>query len=228
MIEKRVINRKVAEALGVICIISLILIIINAYTLSDRISELNSEVKTLRDENSSLNSKITERDNLLASLNSQLSEKNSQIQTLTSQMDQLQAWLDGNVTDLQRQIRESEQQSVQFQQRIMRLQASINSLIAPKLVKVDLKAEDIRPLFGTPHLHVYGYVCNVGNYTALNSTIHVTAFQSGGVTAIDTSIDLGSIDGESWRSVDSNIYYNGSELVNFTLTLEWTSPPMPC
>jgi hypothetical protein len=33
----------------------------------------------------------------------------------------------------------------------------------------------------------------------------------------------GTIYGESWTSVDSNIYYSGSELVSWTLTLEWTS-----
>lgn len=34
----------------------------------------------------------------------------------------------------------------------------------------------------------------------------------GGVKAIDTYISLGTITGESWTSVDSSIYYTGSEL----------------
>ncbi len=67
----------------------------------------------------------------------------------------------------------------------------------PKLIKVDLKANDNRPLLGKPYLHVYGYICNIGKYSALNSTVHVVAFQSGEIVAIDTYIDLGSIDGGS-------------------------------
>lgn len=98
----------------------------------------------------------------------------------------------------------------------------------PKLIKVGLEAYDNRSWLGAPYLHIHGYICNVGTYTALNSTIHVVALQSEGVVAIDTYIDLGEIEGESWRKVDSKIYYGGSELVNWTLTLEWTSPPLPC
>jgi hypothetical protein len=48
-------------------------------------------------------------------------------------------------------------------------------------------------------------------------------YQSGGVVAEDTYVSLGTINGESWTFVDSNIYYDGSALVDWTLTLEWTS-----
>lgn len=160
--------------------------------------------------------------------------KDSQIEALTKQVAQLQAWLDGNKTrsqqeiqKLNKQIRELEQSFIQVQQQMMNLRTFMNSLMMPKLIKVDLKAEDIKSLLGEPHLHVYGYVCNVGTYAGLNSTIHVVAFQSGGVLAIDAYIDLAEIDGESWKSVDSKIHYTGSELLNWTLTLEWKSPPLP-
>jgi len=99
----------------------------------------------------------------------------------------------------------------------------IDSLKAPKLIGVYLKASDSRPFLQTPYLHVYGYICNVGTNPAYNSKIHVVAYQSGGVVAIDTYITLGTIYGESWTSVDSKVYYSGSELTSHTLTLECTS-----
>lgn len=100
--------------------------------------------------------------------------KDSQIEALTKQVAQLQAWLDGNKTrsqqeiqKLNKQIQELEQSFIQVQQQMMNLRTFMNSLMMPKLIKVDLKAEDIRSLLGEPHLHVYGYVCNVGTYAGL-------------------------------------------------------------
>jgi hypothetical protein len=148
---------------------------------------------------------ISGKDNIIAS-------KDSQIQTLTNQKNQLQTWLDENKTLLQQQI-----------QQITDLQNQITALNAPKLIKVNLRADDNRPWLGTPYLHVYGYVCNVGTYPAYNSKIHVVAYQSGGVIAIDTYSTLGTTMGESWTSVDSNIYYSGSALTGWSLTLEWTT-----
>ena len=142
--------------------------------------------------------------------------KDSQIQTLTSQKNQTQTWLDGNITYYNSQINSLNAQ-------ITDLENQIDSLKAPKLITVHLMSDDNRPWLGTPYLHVYGYICNVGTNTAYNSKIHVVAYQSGGVIAIDTYITRGTISGESWTSVDSNIYYSGSELTGWTLTLEWTT-----
>jgi hypothetical protein len=213
MSEKKVVARNVAIALGIALIVSLVGLVgaIANYT-----------------------SIINGKDNTIASLN-------SQIQTLTTQKNQLQTWLDGNKTQLQQQIEQLQTwladnktyyeneindltiQIINQQATITSLQNEINTLKAPKLIKVNLRADDNRPWLQTPYLHVYGYVCNVGTFTAYSSKIHVVAYQSGGVVAIDTYITLGTIYGESWTSVDSNIYYSGSELVSWTLTLEWTA-----
>jgi hypothetical protein len=213
MSEKKVVARNVAIALGIALIVSLVGLVgaIANYT-----------------------SIINGKDNTIASLN-------SQIQTLTTQKNQLQTWLDGNKTQLQQQIEQLQTwladnktyyeseingltiQIINQQATITNLQNQINTLEAPKLIKVHLMSDDNRPWLGTPYLHVYGYVCNVGTNTAYSSKIHVVAYQSGGVVAIDTYITLGTIYGESWTSVDSNIYYSGSELVSWTLTLEWTA-----
>ncbi|MEM3626692.1 MAG: hypothetical protein QXZ25_01560 [Candidatus Bathyarchaeia archaeon] len=204
--EKKLISRNVVIVLGIIVVILLAGLVVAAVNYTSIINGKNDIIAA----------------------------KDSQIQTLTNQMIQLQAWLDGNKTEfqqeiqqLQERIQELEKQSIQFQQRIMNMQTFFNSLMMPKLVKVDLRAYDNRTWLGAPYLYVCGYICNVGTYTALNSTIHVVAYQSGGVVAIDIFINLGDIDGESWKQVDSKIYYGGSELVNWTLTLEWASPPIP-
>jgi len=144
--------------------------------------------------------------------NSQIDSKNSQITSLQNQ-----------ISNLNSQINSLNTQITNLQNQITDLQNQINSLRAPKLIEVHLMSDDNRPWLQPSYLHVYGYVCNVGTNTAYNSKIHVVAYQSGGVVAIDTYITLGSIGGESWTSVDSNIYYSGSALVSWTLTLEWTS-----
>jgi hypothetical protein len=91
-----------------------------------------------------------------------------------------------------------------------------------KLIEVDLKSDDNRPFLGTPYLHVYGYLCNVGGITATNVKIHVVAYQSGGVVAINTDIVLGSIAGEAWKKVDGSPTYNGGSLTSWTLTPTWS------
>ena len=106
---------------------------------------------------------------------------------------------------------------------IANLQNQVNSLTAPKLIPVNLLSDDNRPLFQTPYLRVHGEVCNVGTNIAYNCKLHVVAYQSGGVTAIDTYITLSNINGESWTSVDSNIYYSGGSLTSWTITPTWTS-----
>ena len=195
MSEKKVVSRNVAIALGIIVIIVLVGLV-----------------------------------GAIADYTSVINDKDSQIQTLTNQKNQLQTWLKGNITyydsqiaSLQNQISNLNSQINSLNAQITNLQNQINSLKAPKLIKVDLRAEDNRPWLQTPYLHVYGYVCNVGTNTAYNSKIHVIAYQSGGVVAIDTYITLGSISGESWTRVDTNVYYSGSALTGWTLTLEWTS-----
>ena len=105
---------------------------------------------------------------------------------------------------------------------IAALQDEIDRLRAAKLVSVNLKAEDNRSVVETPYVHVYGYVVNFGNNTAGDAKIHVVLQQSGGVVANDTYVDLGSVGGESVVSVDTKVYYEGSEIVLASMVLEWT------
>lgn len=91
-----------------------------------------------------------------------------------------------------------------------------------KLIAVDLKSDDNRPFLGTPYLHVYGYLCNVGGVAATNVKIHVVGYQSGGVVAINTDIVLGSIAGEAWIKVDGSPTYSGSALTSWAMTPTWS------
>ena len=97
----------------------------------------------------------------------------------------------------------------------------IDSLKAAKIIFVNLSVQDTRTWYGTPYLHFSGEICNVGTNTAYNCKIHVVAYQ-GSVIAIDTYIVLGTIEGESWQSIDENVYYSGSAITSWTATPEWT------
>jgi len=93
-------------------------------------------------------------------------------------------------------------------------------LKAPKLSKLSVYVQEVRPLGGTPYLRIYGEVWNVGTDTAYNCKLHVVAYQ-GAVIAIDTYIELGTIYGEDKKSIDSNVYYSGSALTSWTITPGW-------
>jgi len=103
--------------------------------------------------------------------------------------------------------------------RISSLESIINSLKAPKLV-TKLNYSDVRPPLGTPYLHVYGDVWNVGTDPAYDCQLHVIAYQWD-VVAIDTNIPLGTIIGERWTIVDSNISYSGNALTSLDVTPLW-------
>jgi len=98
MSEKKVVGRNVAIALGIICTllaVGLVVAIVN-YT------------------------------SIIISLNSQVSSKDSQIQTLTSQKNQLQTWLNSNVTSLNSQISSLNSTVTTLQSQVSALTAIIN------------------------------------------------------------------------------------------------------
>jgi hypothetical protein len=123
---KKVVSRNVAIALGIITIIvtaSFVGVIAN-YT-----------------------SIVSMKDGMISSLNSQLLSKDDQIETLVSQKDQVQMWLDGNVTSLNSQIAKYQNQVTSDNATITDLQSqlttvnsqvsSLNSQIASSLSQVD-------------------------------------------------------------------------------------------
>jgi hypothetical protein len=103
--------------------------------------------------------------------------------------------------------------------------AEYDSMWTPYLIEVDLGAtENGNPAYVARWLHVTGFVVNVHKNWAYNCTLHVVAYQSGGVTATDTYINLGTIAGESYSKVDANVYYY-TDITNYTITPQWTASP---
>jgi uncharacterized membrane-anchored protein YhcB (DUF1043 family) len=174
----------------------------------------------------------------------QVNALNDEKNALTNYKSKLETWLAGNITQLQSQYQDyasthnhtdSEYSSLESAYNSLRstftsLQSQYDSmknerdsLKLPKLIKVNFGASDNRPWFGTPYLNINGVLINVGSNTAYTCRLHVILYQSGGVTAKDTYINLGSINGESWTNVNTNVYYEGSGLTTWSITPEWTS-----
>jgi uncharacterized phage infection (PIP) family protein YhgE len=235
--EKKVVSRTVAIALGIIVIliaVGFVAAMMN-YTsmINSRDSTIQSnlsQIQTLTNQKNQLQTCLDGNETLLNQtrtwLDGNITSYNSQINSLNSQNTNLQnqiSSLNSQVANLQNQISSLNSQITDLNNQIVSLQSQVATLQAPKLIRVNLKSDDNRPFLGTPYLHVYGEVCNVGTNTAYNSKIHVVAYQSGGVVAMDTYIIIGTISGESWTSVNGSPTYSGGALTNWTLTLEWTS-----
>ena len=123
-----------------------------------------------------------------------INDKDNTTQTLTNQKNQLQTWLNDNITNYENQINSLNSQissleaekkqlkdSLMFIQgkcfgQIHVLQSEVDTLRVPKLISVNLRADDNRPLLQTPYLHVYGEVCNVGTNPAYNCKVNVVAY----------------------------------------------------
>jgi len=99
------------------------------------------------------------------------------------------------------------------------LESERDSLKASKLV-TRLDVSDQRPWFQTPYFHISGEVWNVGTNMAYNCKLHIIIYQ-GAVVAEDTYINLGAINGETYTSVDSKVYYEGSEITGWDIIPEW-------
>lgn len=133
-----------------------------------------------------------------------------------------------DTTVLEQQINNLEDQTADLQDQVGSLQSQLSSmndmldvLEASKLEFVNLRGQDVRPMEGSPYLHTWGNICNVGTRTASNCWLHVE-LERGGTVIKDVYIDLGSIDGESWVQWDRNVYYDGDALTRWSITKEWT------
>ena len=89
-IQKKVVSRNTAIALGIICVI-LAVVVVGTFTAY---SILNSQIEDKEYQISSLNSQIADKDSQIADKNNTIISLNSQIQNLTSQKNQLQDVVD--------------------------------------------------------------------------------------------------------------------------------------
>ncbi len=95
---------------------------------------------------------------------------------------------------------------------------------APKLNLLNLQSSDEWSL-DAPYLRLYGEVWNVGNETAYDSRLHVTAYQ-GPIKVVDSwfgkNIGLGTMSGENKKTINAEISYEGVPLTAWNVTVHWT------
>ena len=191
-----------------------------------QIANLQAQVQLLTNQKNQLQTwldgNVSSKNQQIVDLQNEIASKNQQIVDLSNQI----ASKNQQIGDLQNEIASKNQQITNLQNQVANLQNQIDTLRAPKLIKikVDEDTHDDRPLIGAPYLHVQGIVCNVGTNTAYKCRLHVVAYQSGGAVAIDTYISLGTISGESWRTVDTVVYYGGSALTSWSITCMHAAP----
>jgi chaperonin cofactor prefoldin len=89
----KVVGRKGAIALGIICVILAVSLGITAFSLNSQINSLNSQIINLRNQ-------IVAKNYTISSLNSQIASLNSQINSLNSRITSLQ----DQITSLQNQV----------------------------------------------------------------------------------------------------------------------------
>jgi hypothetical protein len=226
MSEKKVIGRNVAIALGIACIILVAgiggAVVYYTMQVNNKDSTYNDYVSTHSHTNDEYKS-----------LQDQINQLQTWLDGNKTLLAQTQAWLSGNIsayislqstyTSYVNDHHHTDEDYTNLQDQIASLQGQIVNLEGPTLVEVNLKSDDNHPFLDGEYLHVYGYICNVGNNTAYNCKLHVVGYQSGGVVAFDTYIILGTIYGYSWTSVDGSITYSGSSLTNWAITPQWTS-----
>jgi len=229
MSQKKVVGRRIAIELGIVCVI-LIAGLIGAvayYTtvINDKNSGYGSYASDHGHTNSDYNSLANYKSQLETWLAGNITQLQNQINTYVgtrhyddSYVHQLETWLAGNITELQSQIDILSSQN-------SNLQNQVDNFNTPRLVKVDLRAEDNRPILQMPRLHVYGYVFNTRSGTAYNCKLHAVAY-IGSIEVINSYKTLGTISGESWKSVNEEFLYQGDPgLSRWDVTIEWTNTP---
>lgn len=128
MDEKRVVFRNLAIALSVIVVVLLAVLLGAVVNYTSIINERNSVIAARDSQIEDLTNQVAQLQAWLDGNETELKRRILEIQGLTNKVIQLEAWLDGNRTEfeqrtqqLQLRIEELEQQSIQFQQQIMRL-----------------------------------------------------------------------------------------------------------
>lgn len=184
--------------------------------LQNQVSNLTYEKNTLQEQ---VNALTTERDDLQNKVNT----LTSQVTTLQTQYGTLNVSyykVLANITSLQTNLNNMTNWKNSLLAQIADLEDQIANLQAAKLVKVDVRWTDNRPVIGIPYVHLWGYIVNVGTNTAYNCTLRVVLYQ-GPVPVVDTYIILGTIAHESWKWVSENIYYSGEPLTSVSVTPIW-------
>jgi hypothetical protein len=213
----------ITKMLCIILAISLAVVALQLIIKESEISGKNSELSTVQNELASSQSQTKAQAALIETLRNEAIEKQTEISNLTSVVSSLESQIDNlnnHIQSLNDQISTLVSNSNRAQSNITTLQDQINQLRAPTVVNVGVGGYDA----AGKYLNVYGWFCNVGDNTAYNVRLHVTGTQLGGVLAFDTYVPISdSIAGWESKQMSTNIPYNGTGLVHFTMSPVWTS-----
>jgi hypothetical protein len=210
MAAPKVVDRRIVFAFGAICVALLVGLIGAVVNYTGAINDITT------------------------TKNNEIQQKNSLIQNLTEQVGLCQVWLEGNQSLLEATIIEKGQYMswlngniTNYMQQIANLQNIIADLQAgsANLIILNLTIQDVRPPNGSNYLHVFSYVRNIGNSTAENSRLHITAHNSTGGMAIDGYAlpVLTSIPRFTTVIIADDLAYVGEAITLITITPEWTT-----
>jgi hypothetical protein len=101
------------------------------------------------------------------------------------------------------------------------LQNQFGNQMKPYLVtSLGVSIEPRNITYPHPHFTVEGVVFNVGNRTAYNSRLDITAFYKNGLSAFNMSLPLGNL--ERWQVAQVNeIVVTSDWIGNYTITPVW-------
>jgi len=178
------------------------------------------------EQNRSLKTEVTDLQAQLANLKEQANLLQSEKASLETQA----AGLESQEANLSNQIENLQVENANLQIEIADLENQSShvpaSQTAPKIL-TRLGTSDVRsspfeghPWSGIIRFYISGEVWNIGTADAHECRLHVTLYQAAAV-ANDTYIDLGTVESGSYVEVDSNIYYSGEALTNWTIIPEY-------
>jgi hypothetical protein len=114
-------------------------------------------------------------------------------------------------------------QIVDLQTQIANQTAQVSADSNPKLISLGMLYSDNRTNPNAPFLKITGYIVNVGQNTANNCTLYVSAIQNGNNTAINTAAVINPISAGNWTSIDLQFPYTGQPIIAYSANVDWTS-----
>ena len=149
-------------------------------------------------------------------LQKQLVELYDQVVNLQSQVVGLQS---ENIS-LHRENAQLQTKNSNLQAENTNLQDKINLLETPRIV-TRLGVRDCNWDSSSMRLYIAGEDWNAGAGPANNCSLHVVLYQGKSV-AVDTRIDLGTLDSGSETDIAENIHYRGAALSNWSIVPEFS------
>jgi len=209
---------KTKLALIAISAVLLVSLVANGYFLT---------VQSAMEQNRSLKTEVADLQGQLANLTEQanlLQNQKASLETQSADLQSQEASLSNQTKNLQAENACLQSENADLETQLSYVPASQGSpKILTKLGTTDVRSSPAEghPWSGIIRFYVSGEVWNAGTADAHDCRLHVTLYQVDAV-ANDTYIDLGTIEASSYVEVNSNIFYSGSPLTNWTIIPEYS------